>query len=248
MTDKILLVDDNESILFNTKVMLEMNGYEVIIAEDGKKALKALEKMLDPPAIIISDIMMPEMGGYTFYKEVSKHKEWCLIPFIFLTAKSSEDDIRFGKKLGVDDYITKPFEEEDLIAVIHGKISKNKLKLKYKEKYENKLKTMQKYIKEETSEAFNELYIFMVEWDEVMGPKLTRCYPDCDKSLIDLAQIGCQLFDVSSALYGREYFISPEGTLINLRNIKRDAFIYFNVVKDKRVRGGNRLYMLVAIT
>ena len=118
MSDLILAVDDNQDILFNLKLTLELNGYRVITANNGEEGLKALSDSEEIPSLILSDIMMPEMNGYDFFKETAQNPEWSQIPFIFLSARASEKDVRFGKMLGVDDYITKPFKTENLLASI----------------------------------------------------------------------------------------------------------------------------------
>lgn len=80
----------------------------------GDKAIKTLSNLNSTPEVIISDIMMPNMDGYDFFNAISTHSQWNQIPFLFLTAKSTPEDIRLGKMLGVDDYITKPFNERIL--------------------------------------------------------------------------------------------------------------------------------------
>ena len=124
MNDKIiiLLVEDNDGILFNLKLALEMSQFEVITATNGKEAILILEQLVNLPDIIVSDIMMPEMGGYEFFEYVSSQNEWNDIPFIFLTAKASPNDILLGTILGADDYLIKPVKNEDLIKIINSKI------------------------------------------------------------------------------------------------------------------------------
>jgi len=114
--EMLLIVDDNEDILFNLKIMLEKMEYEVVTARSGEEALNLLSSNDIIPEVIISDIMMPNMNGYEFFSAVSAHPSLNRVPFLFLTAKSTPEDIRLGKLLGVNDYITKPFNEEDLIA------------------------------------------------------------------------------------------------------------------------------------
>ena len=104
------------------KMILEHNNYNVITADNGKSALKLLMEMIEIPDLILSDIMMPEMDGYHFIKQTSKNLKLLHIPFIFLTALDSPEDKRLGKLLGADDYLTKPINEEDLLASIGGKI------------------------------------------------------------------------------------------------------------------------------
>ena len=113
MNELILVVEDNVDILDNIKIMLELNGYDTITATNGKEALLKLAKLSRPPDVIVSDILMPKMDGYTFFKEISKNNLWFNTPFIFLSAKATPEDVKLGKLLGADDYITKPFKEEE---------------------------------------------------------------------------------------------------------------------------------------
>ncbi|MEA3340200.1 MAG: response regulator transcription factor [Chloroflexota bacterium] len=116
----ILVVDDEPRLLDGIRLTLETAGYEVLAVPDGLKALAALQSQ--PVDLIVADIAMPRMNGYQLYKRVRENSQWISIPFIFLTARAMDSDIRYGKELGADDYLTKPFEPEDLLAVIHGKL------------------------------------------------------------------------------------------------------------------------------
>lgn len=129
----ILVVDDNLEFLSGVELTLTMEGYQVWTATNGQEALYKLqtafqgkeeeETSLDRlPDLILADIMMPLMDGHNFYERVRANAYLNHIPFIFLTAKSSQDDIRYGKELGADDYLTKPFSPEDLLASIRGKL------------------------------------------------------------------------------------------------------------------------------
>lgn len=119
----ILIVEDNASLLEGLKDLLESTGYHVVSAENGIEALDVLEDNIKPD-LIISDIMMPRMDGYEFQARVRDKPDLIRVPFIFLTAKGGKDDIRLGKDLGVDDYITKPFDEEDLLVAVRSKLSR----------------------------------------------------------------------------------------------------------------------------
>ena len=119
----ILIVEDNVSLLEGLRDLLESTGYLVKTAENGSDALDLLENKLKPD-LIISDIMMPRIDGYELKAKVREKPELVGVPFIFLTAKGGRDDIRKGKDLGADDYITKPFDEEDLLVAIRSKLSR----------------------------------------------------------------------------------------------------------------------------
>lgn len=129
----ILVVDDNLEFLSGVELTLTMEGYHVWTATNGQEALYKLEAASpgkargedSPPRLpdlILADIMMPLMDGHNFYERVLANPHLNHIPFIFLTAKSSPEDIRQGKELGADDYLTKPFSPEDLLASIRGKL------------------------------------------------------------------------------------------------------------------------------
>ncbi len=119
---KILLIEDDVTVRENTAELLELSEYKVITANDGKKGcIKAQQEL---PDIIICDIMMPEMDGYGVLQELSTNNLTAHIPFIFLSAKTEHKDIRRGMDLGADDYLTKPFEEVDLLSAIESRLAK----------------------------------------------------------------------------------------------------------------------------
>lgn len=120
MGQTILVLDDNCDFLTNIELILEMEGYKVVSACSGSEALTLLDQT--KPDLIISDIMMPEMDGYEFYQHVRQNPELLTIPFIFLSAKGEKEDIRFGKRLGVDEYLTKPLEPKDLLIAVEAKL------------------------------------------------------------------------------------------------------------------------------
>lgn len=131
---KILLIEDNLEIRENTTEILELDGFKVVTAENGKIGVeKALE---DPPDLIICDIMMPVLDGYGVLHLLSKNEKTNDIPFIFLTAKADRTDFRRGMEMGADDYITKPFEETELLNAIESRFKKQSLKAKKYEQME----------------------------------------------------------------------------------------------------------------
>jgi CheY-like chemotaxis protein len=119
---KILLIEDDVTVRENTAELLELSNYEVVTAPDGKKGVdKAKEEI---PDIIVCDIMMPELDGYDVLSRLSEDPATKGIPFIFLSAKTEHKDVRRGMDLGADDYLTKPFEEEDLLSAIESRLAK----------------------------------------------------------------------------------------------------------------------------
>lgn len=120
---KILIIEDNEDVRENTADILELSNYNVSTAENGKIGLKKIKQFL--PDIIICDIMMPELDGYEVLQNLNKNNKTASIPFIFLTAKSEKTEIRKGMNLGADDYLTKPFSENELLEAIECRLKKH---------------------------------------------------------------------------------------------------------------------------
>lgn len=118
----VLLVDDSTDLIDSIAFDLEMRGYEVSKAFTGEQALNLLQTNRARPDIIISDISMPDMNGFALLENVQNNSRWLGIPFIFLTAHDSQADIRLGKQLGVDDYLTKPLDVDDLAVAIENKL------------------------------------------------------------------------------------------------------------------------------
>ena len=118
----ILLIEDDTVLRENTAELLELSGYKVITASNGKIGVSLAKKQ--HPDIIVCDIMMPELDGYGALKTLSESKLTKFIPFIFLSAKTERTDVRKGMNLGADDYITKPFTEDELISAIESRLAK----------------------------------------------------------------------------------------------------------------------------
>ncbi len=120
MTTVILVVEDQPAMQRNMRLGLEMSGYEVVTAADGQEALDVLNQR--PVDLILADVAMPRMNGYQLYEELRRQPRWALIPFVFVSARALDSDVRYGKALGADDYLTKPFQLEDLLAIVAGRL------------------------------------------------------------------------------------------------------------------------------
>jgi CheY-like chemotaxis protein/CRP-like cAMP-binding protein len=118
----ILVIDDNTDIRENTAEILQLSGYKVTTAENGKKGVDAAFR--EKPDVIICDIMMPELDGYGVLHMVRKNDATQNIPFIFLTAKTERTDFRKGMEMGADDYITKPFDDIELLNAVEVRLKK----------------------------------------------------------------------------------------------------------------------------
>ena len=118
----ILIIADNEDIRENTAEILTLGGYRAITAENGKKGVEAA--IGEKPDLIVCDIMMPELDGYGVLHLLRKNPETEDIPLIFLSAKAERADLRKGMEMGADDYVTKPFEELELMNAIESRFKK----------------------------------------------------------------------------------------------------------------------------
>jgi len=137
MKKHLLVIEDNTEVRENLSDILELSGFDVTAAVDGKDGVqKALEVQ---PDLIICDVMMPNLDGFGVLNILSKRTETYGIPFVFLTAKTEKEDIRRGMTLGADDYVTKPFYKDELLRVIEIRLSKAEKLRKSRGGEQNKL-------------------------------------------------------------------------------------------------------------
>jgi DNA-binding NarL/FixJ family response regulator len=118
MSKRLLVVDDEPNLLRAVAACLKAESYEVSTARSGREALMQLAEAV--PDLIVSDIRMPGMDGYTLARQLRGSPRTALVPLVFLTAKDQTADRVEGFRAGVDAYLTKPFEPEELIAVVNG--------------------------------------------------------------------------------------------------------------------------------
>jgi CRP/FNR family cyclic AMP-dependent transcriptional regulator len=119
---QILLIEDNQVLRENTAELLELANYKMLVAANGKVGVDLALK--HKPDLIICDIMMPELDGYGVLHMLSRNNETSSIPFIFLTAKTEKAELRKGMEMGADDFITKPFDDVELLKVIEIRLKK----------------------------------------------------------------------------------------------------------------------------
>jgi len=118
VSKRLLVVEDDRNLLRAIAVSLRRAGFEVATARGGEEALELLSATI--PDLVVSDIMMPGMDGYTLAEHIRSSARTDLIPIIFLTAKDARKDRIASSRAGVDAYLTKPFEPEELIAAINN--------------------------------------------------------------------------------------------------------------------------------
>src|SRR6185436_19494853 len=143
----LLVIDDNKDIRENTAEILELAGYKAITAENGKKGVELALK--EKPDVIVCDIMMPELDGYGVLHLVRKHADTQNIQFIFLTAKTERSDFRKGMEMGADDYITKPFDDIELLNAVEIRLKKAEI---LSQKYPGGVQGANEFIRDRSEE------------------------------------------------------------------------------------------------
>ena len=239
MKELILLVEDEEEFIFNLKLILENNEYQVITANNGKEALEKLKNMDILPDVIISDILMPKMDGINLLERISKDPRLNQIPFCFLTGRDSPEEIRLGKILGADDYITKPFNSEDLLAVISGKIARSK-----KIKILNR--TIDERILPDKIGSEKDKILMNVVWDDKGGAKVLEYYPKKEFSF-SIQKIGGQLFKTSISIFGGLDIRSAQSILLKIKNIGKFGLLYFDFYADETSPSGQKDFMIACL-
>jgi len=121
MAFKILVVDDEPNILRLMEFILARQGHEILSAINGEQALETVRAQ--KPDLVLLDIMIPRIDGYEVARILRADPDTASLPIIMLSAKAQEEDIQRGHSLGVDEYITKPFSPDHLVAVVTGYLS-----------------------------------------------------------------------------------------------------------------------------
>jgi two-component system sensor histidine kinase/response regulator len=164
--EHILVVEDDEVLRSGICDLLELSGYAVSAARDGVHAIDILQSLGMAPALIVSDIRMPNMDGYEFLEAVRERPEWLSIPFIFLSAKGDREDIRRGKLRGADDYISKPFDFQDLVVAIQSSLSRHE---ELHALQEARLNTLKRRILDVINHEFRTPLTYIVAYADLMA-------------------------------------------------------------------------------
>jgi len=117
---KILIVDDEPDIVETLKFLIESEGFDTIIAIDGEEAFRKAKEEL--PDLIILDVMLPKINGYKVCRLLKFDTKYKHIPILMVTARSQEEDKVIGEETGADEYITKPFDIEEILSKVHSYI------------------------------------------------------------------------------------------------------------------------------
>ncbi|OQY25799.1 MAG: hypothetical protein B6I34_01520 [Anaerolineaceae bacterium 4572_32.1] len=186
-TKTILVVEDNPTMAEGICDVLEMEDYNVAYTRNGVEGLARLKQGgID---LILADIMMPVMDGYEFYRQVRENLEWTAIPFIFLTAKGQKEEVRMGKRLGADDYLTKPFDPADLIVAVESKLHRAK---EMEQATEQELGTLKQNILSALSHEFRTPLTYIRGYTDLLMEEDPVSQPEIFKDFLARIQLGSQ--------------------------------------------------------
>lgn len=172
---KILIIEDNFDVRDNLAEMLELSNYEAITAENGMIGVQ--KTLAELPDLILCDVMMPKLDGYGVLNILGKKPKTAEIPFIFLTAKAERNDFRKGMNLGADDYITKPFDQSELLDVIERRIKKSE---RIKKAFDGTSQGLTAFINEARGQK--ELEKITQERDTIEYKKKEKIYQEGERS------------------------------------------------------------------
>jgi CRP-like cAMP-binding protein len=215
---KVLLIEDNLEVRENTSEILALANYEVLIAENGKIGVDLAQKHL--PDLIICDIMMPELDGYGVLHILSKKEDTARIPFIFLTAKTEKTDIRKGMTLGADDYLTKPFDDTDLLNAIEARLKKVSLLKKF---YTADAQGLESFIKD-AQKALN--------LNDLCKDRKIKSYKKKATVYME-GELPSALFFVQSGSI-KEFRTNPDGKELIMNMYKEGEFFGYEAILENR--------------
>jgi len=217
MSIKVLIIEDNTDIRENIVEILELAGYTVFAAPDGKSGVEMAVKNL--PDIILCDIMMPELDGYGVLYMINKNPDLAAVPFIFLTAKAERVDLRKGMEMGADDYLTKPFDDMELLTAIESRLKKKEAQQNYYSKPLDQLNMLiakngglaelQKTIQERKARLFKKNQVIYYEGDKGNGLYLVI---SGKVKTVKMAQDGRELM---TGIYIADEYLGINATLTN---------------------------------
>ncbi|REJ81748.1 MAG: response regulator [Bacteroidetes bacterium] len=218
---KILLIEDNPEMRENTAEILELANFKVISAENGRAGVE--KAGVEKPDLIICDIMMPDLDGYGVLYLLGKNPETAGIPFIFLTAKTEKSDVRKGMTMGADDYLTKPFEEMELLNAVEARLRKNEI---FKKEFSKNVEGLNEFLAQ--AQGLEELRKISSEKKTHHYKKKEILYMEGDEpnGLIFISKGNIKTFKTNEN--GKEFIISMHG--------KGDFIGYLDLIENTEYR------------
>jgi putative two-component system response regulator len=223
----LMVVEDDPAMLVAFQDVLEGAGFQVITAQNGQVALEKLEEL--KPDLILSDISMPVMDGYQLFEAVREQPGGAVIPFIFLTARGTREDIFAGKSLGADDYITKPVTTRELLSAVKARLQRSdelmfaQLKTAYKES----LFVLANAI--ERRDSYTHAHMHRLNaYAQLLAEKL-----DWDQEQMEDLEFGAILHDIGK-IYIPETVLQKEGKLSDeeMEDMRKHPEVGAHMIKD----------------
>lgn len=226
---KILCVEDETLLLDDLKEELEDAGYSVTTARNGVKAMKKIKS--DKPDLILCDMMMPEMDGPTLLKHVRQEiPSMDNVPFIFLTAKATRDDVIAGKHMGADDYLTKPIDFDLLLATVESRLRQV---VRIGEQNRELLKKIHKQVLKYQSSRGRIKVAMVTDKTQLVAP--------INSALLEL---GCEVRLASEDLLKSKTFV-PDSEEIVFLVYSNIVHFYLKYLKEKKARLANSKYIIL---
>jgi putative two-component system response regulator len=202
--ETLLVVEDNLALREALEEILAFDGFVVLTASNG---VDALEKMMTvSPDLILSDIAMPQMDGFSFFQAVRARPEWMAIPFIFLTARGEKDDILRGKDLGAEDYLVKPLSQDELTTAVRARLDRsNQLRVAtLRQAYESSLTVLANAI--EVRDMFTQGHVErVIAYSLILADEL-----GLQGRLLDQLRLGAVLHDIGKIIVQSEILFKAE--------------------------------------
>ena len=223
----LLVVEDDPAMLVAFKDVLEGAGFHVITAQNGQVALEQLEAI--KPDLILSDISMPIMDGYQLFEAVRERPGGAVIPFIFLTARGTREDIFAGKSLGADDYITKPVTTRELLSAVKARIQRSDelMVAQLKTAYKDSLFVLANAI--ERRDSYTHAHMRRLnEYARLLANEL-----DWDQEQLEDLEFGAILHDIGK-IYVPEAVLQKEGKLSDeeMDDMRKHPEVGAHMIKD----------------
>ncbi|MFX0090231.1 MAG: response regulator, partial [Candidatus Hodarchaeota archaeon] len=241
MKSQILVIEDDANILFNIKLILEFNEYKPLTATNGLEALELLSNLDVPPDLILSDIMMPKMDGYEFYNKISADSTLRLIPFVFISAKSSPEHLRFAKTLGFRNYIKKPFNKEDLLEVIGDKLIQGEKNKRLSKDINDQLEVFLQ------QDEFQSIFFFLMRCTEKENPILELQYPEAIPSSLPLSTLSIQFLQSFLSIFKPKPPHKMERALFRIKRLAMDVFILFYPINDGQEKNEHQCFVFTTL-
>lgn len=227
MKQTLLVVEDNLTLLEGLRDILSMEGFNVLTASNGQEALERMGGI--SPDMIIADIAMPVMDGFSFFQNVRSHPDWLTIPFVFLTARTDREHVLEGKNLGAEDYLVKPLSRDELVSAVRTRLARSEelRAIRLKQAYEASLTMLANAI--DLRDPYTRGHVERVTaYSQVLGIQL-----DWGDNQLELLRFGAILHDIGKIfIHEAMLFKSKPLNAEDWFEIKRHPVAGAEMIKD----------------